>query len=248
MKKLLASFMFFTRLPFWRIISVDSSYFKKVVEYWSITGWLTGAFTAAVMWFAGMAFPVEIAVIIAVMAKLFLTGALHEDGLADFFDGMGGGTSREQILRIMKDSHIGTYGVIALILYYILLIGTLSNFPLPVAVLMVAVADPFSKFCASQLINLLPYARKESEAKNKTVYDKMSAGAFVVSLLFGVVPLLLLNPYFLISCGGPVLVVLSMVLLLKKKIDGYTGDCCGAAYLLSELSFFIISLAIYRLA
>ena len=72
---------------------------------------------------------VPYAILLAIIARLLLTGALHEDGLADFFDGMGGGTSRERILQIMKDSHIGTYGVLGLIMYFLFFYNAMQELP-----------------------------------------------------------------------------------------------------------------------
>lgn len=102
MNNLLAALMFFTRLPFWRICTVPSECFRHVVSYWSLCGWLTGGVMALSFWVFSTWFPLPVAVLLALCARLFLTGALHEDGLADFFDGFGGGRDREGILRIMK--------------------------------------------------------------------------------------------------------------------------------------------------
>ena len=120
MNQILAAFIFFTRLPFWKIKSVPDECFKHVVSYWSFSGWLTGGIMAICFWGISQILPVPIAVIAALTVRLLITGALHEDGLADFFDGFGGGRDRESTLRIMKDSHIGTYGVLGLIIYYLM--------------------------------------------------------------------------------------------------------------------------------
>ena len=103
-----------TRLPFWKIKEVPAECFKHVVPYWPLVGWLTGGVMAAVLWLAGQIMPMSLAWILALIARLLVTGCLHEDGLADFLDGFGGGTTRERTLAIMKDSHIGSYGVIGL--------------------------------------------------------------------------------------------------------------------------------------
>ena len=108
----LAAFMFFTRLPFWKLKTVPQECFKHVVAYWSLSGWLTGGLMALSCWGLLYLFPAPVAVIGALIVRLLVTGALHEDGLADFFDGFGGGRDRESTLRIMKDSFIGSYGVI----------------------------------------------------------------------------------------------------------------------------------------
>ena len=135
-----AAFIFFTRLPLWRLHQPEKEAYKTVVEHWPLVGWLTGTTMAAVLYFGSMLFTYEIAILLAIITRLLVTGALHEDGLADFIDGFGGGgTDRQRILDIMKDSHIGTYGVISLILYFLLLFFTLhamtpidaASIPLP---------------------------------------------------------------------------------------------------------------------
>ena len=100
---ILAAFIFFTRLPFWKIREVPAECFKHVVPYWPLTGWLTGGIMAGTLWLTGQILPVSLAWIIAIIARLLVTGCLHEDGLADFLDGFGGGTTRERTLAIMKD-------------------------------------------------------------------------------------------------------------------------------------------------
>ena len=156
-----AAFIFFTRLPLWRLHQPPKECYSTVVEHWPLTGWLTGGLMAAIIFFGSMVIPMHIAVILAICARLLLTGALHEDGLADFCDGMGGGSSdRERILAIMKDSHIGTYGVLGLILYLALLAGALLSLAPKMAALVILAADPYAKMVAAQLIQMMPYARK----------------------------------------------------------------------------------------
>ncbi len=110
--RLLAALTLLTRLPFWRLRRVPTEAFAHTTDWWSAVGWLTGGVTACVLWGAAAWLPAHLAVVVAFAARVLLTGALHEDGLADFFDGFGGGTTRERTLAIMKDSHIGTYGVL----------------------------------------------------------------------------------------------------------------------------------------
>ena len=119
-----AAFIFLTRLPFWRIYQPPKKAYESVVEYWPLVGWLTAAISAAAIWFIAP-YNVLIATVAAIVLRILVTGALHEDGLADFLDGFGGGTSREKILAIMKDSHIGTYGVLGLVCYILSLAACL---------------------------------------------------------------------------------------------------------------------------
>lgn len=240
-----AALIFFTRLPFWRVYQPPQASYKAVVEFWPLTGWLTGGAMAATLYFGSIILPWSVAVIAAIVVRLLITGALHEDGLADFLDGFGGGGDRARILAIMKDSHIGTYGVLGLILYMLLLGTTLYSMTPRVAALIVFAADPFAKMVTSQLVNMLPYARREEEAKNKTVYRKPSLAAGLSLTVQGLLPMALMiwltgiSWYLIIAI--PALVMYFLYLLLLRKIQGYTGDCCGAVCLLVELAVYLVA-------
>lgn len=242
MKDIAAAFVFFTRLPLWRLkaFNVSPEHYKQVINYWPIVGWLTAAVMVAVLWLSAQVFPFGIAVLLAIVSRLLITGALHEDGLADFFDGFGGGVTRERILAIMKDSHIGTYGVLGLIVYFLMLYTVLGSMNVQLACIAILTGDPLCKLIASQITLFLPYARTEETSKAKVVYDKMSVKPFLVSLFFGLFPLLfLMGVMQYIAVIFPMLIFFILVFLMKKKIGGYTGDCCGALFLLCELSFYL---------
>lgn len=239
---LLAALIFFTRLPFWRLRDVPGECFKHVVPYWPLVGWLTGGLMAASLWLCAQVMPLAAAWIVALTVRLFVTGCLHEDGLADFFDGFGGGTTRERTLAIMKDSHIGTYGVIGLIIYFLLMMQ-MSCLSLPLLCTLLVCGDCWAKCCASQVINALPYARKEEESKAKVVYNRMSHREFVINLASGLLPACLWLPHRLWwACLGSLLVLLLLLHIMKRRLQGYTGDCCGATFLLCELTFYLCSL------
>lgn len=246
MLRILAAFIFFTRLPFWRLAEVPADYFKNVVSRWALVGWLTAGLSVIVLYSEALILPAGVALLLAIITRLLITGCLHEDGLADFFDGFGGGTSRERILAIMKDSHIGSYGVIGLITYFGLYYLLLSNLPIELAGCAILAGDPFSKGVASMIINRLPYARKEEEAKSKTVYSRMTKGEYLFSIICTVLPLYWLpEPVYLLAGILPVITWYMLTSFMKKKIQGYTGDCCGATFLLCELSFYLGIAVIY---
>lgn len=238
--KILAAFIFFTRLPFWRIKEVPAEYFKRIVPYWPLAGWLTGGIMVGVLCTAAQVLPMSAAWLLAMLSRLLVTGCLHEDGLADFLDGFGGGTTRERTLAIMKDSHIGSYGVIGLIVYFLLIYTLPESIDLKLLCAIAICADCWSKFCASQIINVLPYARKEEDSKARVVYDRMTRQEWLTGAACGVLPVLLFLPIALwpaLIC--PLLVFTLLYRLLKRRLQGYTGDCCGAAFLLCELSFYL---------
>jgi len=239
-----ASFIFFTRLPFWRLHEPPRKCFKTVVEHWPLVGWLTGGLMALTLWGVSQYMPYPIAVLAAIVVRLLVTGALHEDGLADFLDGFGGGNDRERILAIMKDSHIGTYGVIGLVIYFLLLAAALCSMTPTVAAVTIFAADPFAKMVASELVMMMPYARREDEAKARMVYRKIDVKAGISLAVQGLLPIagfiwltgIVWELLFFIPC----IVMYFLYLLIWRRIRGYTGDCCGAVCLLVELTVILV--------
>ena len=225
---------------------MDKRYFTDVIKYWPIVGFLTGATTGGVLWVAAQFVPLEVACVLAIIARILLTGALHEDGLADFFDGFGGGTSKEKILAIMKDSHIGCYGTIGLVLYFMLYYSLLSSFDPAMVFTIVIAADCFSKLCTAVMINTLPYARKEEESKIKLVYSKVRTLIFVLVGVITLVPFFFLkDASFCFAMIPAVVTAVGLRFFLKLKIGGYTGDCCGASVLIIEQVFYLSVLVIW---
>ena len=209
-----AALIFFTRLPFWRLHQPPKECYTTVVEHWPLAGWITG-------------------------------GAM---GLTIYLACIGGGNNRRRILEIMKDSHIGTYGVLGLVFYELLLAATLMSIPPYDAAMMVLAGDTYSKMVTSQLVLMMPYARREEEAKAKTVYRKFGVWSGISLALQGLPPML----FFIWMTGLdwqmmifiPALVFYLLYLLIWRKIQGYTGDCCGAVCLLVELAVYLVVCAI----
>lgn len=254
MDRIFASFMFFTRLPFWKIYCPPREAFNSVVEYWPLVGWLTSSVMVLTMFVVSMFLPWNIAVAAGIIARVLLTGALHEDGLADFCDGFGAGGDRERILSIMKDSHIGTYGGLGLIGYFLMLYSLLSNMAPAVVFCLVIAGDPYCKMIASQIVQFLPYARTEQQAKSKTVYRTISTRSGISLFLQAAIPMAasfaLAYYYFGITFPEnfqwewliflPCLTMFALYRFIRSRIHGYTGDCCGAFFLLIELSWYVV--------
>ena len=244
--RLWAALMFFTRIPLWRLYQPPRTAYESVVEYWPLAGWITGGVMAGVLYGTSFVFSMPVAVVLAIVSRLLLTGALHEDGLADFFDGFGGGTSRQRILDIMKDSHIGTYGVLALVAYMALLFFALSAMPPGVAALTIMAVDPYAKMLGAQVVQMMPYARTAETAKNQTVYRKISVTAAIGLAFQGLTPIAIYlwwmagNVDWEFVIFAPCLVMYFLYLFIWRKLRGYTGDCCGALFLLTELSTYLV--------
>jgi adenosylcobinamide-GDP ribazoletransferase len=243
-----AAFIFLTRLPFWRLHQPSKEAYESVVEYWPLVGWLTAAISGAALYFIAP-YNILIAVLAAIIIRILVTGALHEDGLADFFDGFGGGTSREKILSIMKDSHIGTYGVLGLVCYILLLgacLFSLASLSPKLAALAIFMADPFAKMLAAQTVMMMPYARREEDSKAHNIYRRAKFPQYVFLILQGLLPLglfiWLIEPdtiQVLLLVLVPAILSALLNIYIYKKIKGYTGDCNGAIFLLTELSIYL---------
>jgi adenosylcobinamide-GDP ribazoletransferase len=238
--QLIAAITFFTRIPLGRLIRIPAESFTKIICFWPLTGWITGAVTAFSWLGFSMYFPSMLSIILALVVRVLFTGGFHEDGLVDFFDGFGGGRTKPDILRIMKDSQVGSYALIGMIIYYLLMINALYSISDERLFFVLLIADPLSKLFTTVMMNFLPYARTESESKSKTLYDKLSAGRLMIACVSGLAPLFLFHAQHLwISALLPLSLVLFMYFYVRKKIGGYTGDICGATALLCELVFFL---------
>lgn len=241
-RRLLLAIGLLTRWPVPAHPAYSDHEFTASSRYYPLVGLLIGGCLWAVAGIgSALGYPPLVVAALMVGAGLWLTGALHEDGLADCADGLGGGQDRAARLRIMKDSRIGTYGAVALTMALLLRVCCLANLP---ALWVVAIAQGWSRALAVVLMRLLPYARDEADAKLKPVAQ--GAGRFNVglALIIGAIPLLWL-PWL-----TALLVVATSVVLvwwwrrqLRRLIGGYTGDALGAIQQLSELLCYLVVLA-----
>lgn len=239
---------FFTRLPVPGWVVFAPSKLGHAVRYLPLVGWLVAAIGAAVYWLAMQLLSVDLAVVLSMAATLRITGAFHEDGWADTCDGLGGGWTREQVLAIMKDSRIGSYGTIGLVLMllakYLALtnLGAEDDYPLIAGLL---VAHPLSRLVAVGLMATLDYARPDDDSsKSAPAARRPNATELGLATLAGVLPLMLLNPgEALAVLAVSALVMLRARRLFRRRLGGYTGDCLGAAQQVAELAIYLGILA-----
>lgn len=232
----LVALMFFTRIPV-RIEAFQESDLNHASRFFPLIGILVGAFAAIVYWLASQLVPQEIAVIASMISSILLTGAFHEDGLADAVDGLGGGLGKEQVLTIMQDSRIGSYGAIALVLTLLLKFQVLIHItPVFLPLIMVA-AHALSRFAAVLVMFTQPYVRPQG--KSKPLATQLSTSELMQAALFGLAPLLLLPPRYLLALVAVAILWAWFSLTLKKRLGGYTGDCLGAMQQLTEITFYL---------
>lgn len=247
----LTAVQFFTRLPVPAWVGHSAQQLEQAARYLPLAGAVVGALAAAVLWLCAQALPLPLAVGLSMAAGILATGAFHEDGLSDFADGMGGGHSKEKALAIMKDSRVGAYGVLALVLALLLkfeaLLALCDSLPLAAATLVAAHA--VSRLMAVSLMLTQRYIRDDDSARAKPAAQRMSPASFAVALLTGTATLILLHAAG--ANAAAVLAALIAALLmraylawrLQKRLGGYTGDCLGAVQQLSELAFYLGLLA-----
>src|SRR5690349_11819108 len=141
----LTAVQYFTRLPVPAWVGHSAEQLQGSARYITLVGVLIGAFGALILWLTALLLPSPLPVILSTAVTVFLTGALHEDGLADTFDGLGGGATRERALEIMKDSRVGTFGLVALVLTLLIKIAALDALPVTFAIAVLIAGHAFSR-------------------------------------------------------------------------------------------------------
>ena len=231
-----AALIFFTRIPL-QLDDFHESDLNRSAKYFPLVGIVVGAVAAAVFGIALFFWPIELAVLASMVATIMLTGAFHEDGLADAVDGLGGGLDRERALTIMKDSRIGSYGAIALVLGLLMKFESLIHISAPLLPGVLLAGHALSRFAALLVIHLQPYVREEGKAK--PLATALSRKELAYAALFGCLPLALLAPKFLFALIPVALVWWWFSVKIKARIGGYTGDCLGAMQQLTEIAFYL---------
>ncbi|MGR5323959.1 adenosylcobinamide-GDP ribazoletransferase [Vibrio sp. DNB22_17_1] len=241
---------FFSRLPVPAHLPYSDERMNQAGRYFALVGVVLGLLCAVVFSLTALLFPPSVAIVLTMVFSLLLTGAFHEDGLTDTADGIGGGMTIECRLSIMKDSRIGTYGAVTLVMALLAKFVFWSELVrVPQFWLIIVVAYTVSRALAATLIYDMPYVSDADTSKSKPLANKQSS-LEVAILLFtsGVVALLL---------GVSQAVIIALVLALfrigfkrwlTQRIGGFTGDCLGAAQQLSELLVYLTLIAFYHIS
>jgi adenosylcobinamide-GDP ribazoletransferase len=242
---ILAAVMFFTRIPVPAWTKYSHERLQRSARYLPLIGILIGGISALVFVGASFLLPVSVSVMLALAAGIWLTGGFHEDGLADFADGFGGGYTREKTLEIMKDSRIGSYGALALILALALKATTLTEMPPSLIPWCFVAAHSMSRFLAVSFMHTHSYARSEdTSAKSAPFAPSLTRRDVWIASAFGIVPLIAL-PIGLLSTLLPLLILRTwFARLLTRRLQGYTGDCLGAVQQIGEVLFYVSVLAL----
>ncbi len=240
----LTAVMFLTRIPVPRSLPYDPALLNGSARYFPVVGLLIGAVAAVVYSVAVYLWSPALAVLLSMAVTILLTGAFHEDGLADTCDGMGGGRDRERVLAIMKDSRVGTYGLVGLGLVLggkFLALESLDSAGLVIPALLVG--HMWSRLVAVSYLLDLPYLREDG--KSKPLATQMSRGSHRFALISAAPLLLVLTPWQS-ACALVTLLFFRYwyAYFLKRRLGGYTGDTLGAAQQFSEVLIYLVLAAV----
>ena len=253
-KRLLAAFAFLTICPMPRGLEMDEGDIGRSRAFFPVVGLAVGAVNICIVLLLGRITPL-IAAAVLVAAGVLLTRGLHIDGLADLFDALGGGKTRERALEIMRDSSIGAFGAAAVVLTLLLKYAAVSTFLMSAAFhsgfsawedphryAVLVIPPVVGRWCMVWLIQFFPYAREKGKGtafkERRNLPDLLSAGAIaacVCSIFSGTAGVLVM--------AAATLAAHIFGAAVSRRLGGLTGDVYGAAYEIAETVLFL-SLAV----
>jgi adenosylcobinamide-GDP ribazoletransferase len=266
-REYLLALQFFTRIPVTGRLAEWVGYSPEMLRastaHFPGIGVLVGAIAAATFAFVQMMLPDSVfsplaAAVLSTVVTVLVTGGFHEDGLADVADGLGGSPYRERALEIMKDSRIGAFGAMALVLALLAkvallaILGSVEGAPTnweeaPFGTWYICAAlfagHVVSRGLPLLLIYLLPHVGDTALSKSKPLADQISSASLVLALSWCLAVLLAVFSVMdagnlLVACSFAVLALLWMGRMFKRRLQGFTGDCLGATQQVCEIAFY----------
>ena len=246
-KSFFAALMYFTRIPCPRAWTGNIKYLNRATRYLPLIGWIVGGFAAAVFYLLEYILPKSVSLLFSMLSAIALTGAFHEDGLADVCDAFGGGWKKQQILDIMKDSRIGVYGTLGLVFIILAEFFIVFSMPHKIIPLVIFSGHAISRFSPVLFSYTHQYVRDNDDSKAKPVAKKVSASSLLIAFIIAVLPLGLYRSWWVILVFIPMLIVhVFLTRYFMKRIGGYTGDCLGASVKISEIVYLLSILVLWK--
>ncbi len=248
----LIALQFLTRVPVPAWVGWQPAWMHQSARHFPGVGLVVGGVGAAVLWASAHWWPAAVAVGLSMAATVWLTGAFHEDGLADTCDALGGTVDRERALQIMKDSRIGTYGAVALVAVLGLKAAALhglATHDLAATLVALPLAHAGSRGVTVTLLRWLPYAGDAEHAKARPMAQQVGTASWLVALAWcaAAVAAAAAMGWRARDLGLALLAAAATALLLarwlRERLGGYTGDALGAAQQFSELAIYLALLA-----
>lgn len=232
-RPVLTAVQFLTRIPVPSWVGHGPGQLEHAARWFPLVGILVGLAGAGVLALARLGFPPLLSAVLSTLATVLLTGAFHEDGLADSCDGLFGGWTRDDALRIMKDSRIGTYGMVGLGLVLAAKVCCVSVLP-PLALVA---AHAASRAWALTLVAGLSYVREEGKAK--PVAEGIGRSGLLIAFLCGALPALLLGWRGALAAALAGLPTWHLARWVRRRLGGYTGDVLGMVQQATELTMLL---------
>ncbi|CAN5311022.1 adenosylcobinamide-GDP ribazoletransferase [soil metagenome] len=240
----LTAVQFLTRIPVPTLKAFEPDWTARSARYFPLVGALVGLASGAVLIGASYVWTGVLPALLATAVGIAITGAFHEDGLADTADGLGGGQTPARRLEIMKDSRLGTFGVLALGVALALKVSALGQTPVWPAILALVAAHAGGRGAAVLTMRLLPYAGDREATKVKPTADGVTNGEVAVALAFAA---LAIGPAAVTAPTATAAALLAgavaafvMARLARRLIGGWVGDTLGATEQVFEICFLLV--------
>jgi adenosylcobinamide-GDP ribazoletransferase len=239
----LAAVQFLTRIPVPNL-PYDPDSLSRAVKFFPVVGLGIGSGAALLHQLLTPHFPRVVTALLVIAFLVSLTGCLHEDGLADTADGFGGGSSREQILVILKDSRIGSYGGTALTLSLLVRVLLLASLPLTQVPQYLIAGHVLCRWTTLPLSYYLAPARTQQAragvSQGARIASLTTSGTLLVGSIFTLaISIWVLRTHAAAAIGITILVTVLSGLYFQRRIGGVTGDCFGATNQLAEIAVYL---------
>lgn len=236
--------MFFTRIPILFKLDYSSEIMNQSQKYYPLVGIVVGLFNALICYVLQFILPIDICLVLMMMSSVLLTGAFHEDGFTDVCDSFGGGYGKEKILIIMKDSRVGAYGVVGIILLFLLKFLSMKHLAetsFSDFLVILIIAHSSSRYFSGIMIHTHQYVTDIDQSKSKPLANKaLPKKTLLVGLVYTLLPFLWFqNAWMLLVLPFAYLGKIYLGWYFNKHIGGYTGDCLGTVQQVTEVLIYL---------
>ncbi|MDV7103713.1 adenosylcobinamide-GDP ribazoletransferase [Vibrio sp. TH_r3] len=233
----------FSRIPISAAVPYSEARKNESYKYCGLVGLVVGSLNALVFLTANLIWPVDVSIALSMAFSVYLTGAFHEDGFADTCDGFGGAFTAEKKLEIMKDSRVGAYALLGVVLILLLKYTTLIG--LDNVALLLVISHILSRTMAVSFVYTHGYVRQVEQSKLNIARSPNSQTDFITLLVIGGLTL-----FFVPTLQQAIMLVIVLLVMrwvfsrwMIKQIGGYTGDTLGAIQQVTEVICYLFFLA-----
>ncbi len=240
----LAALVFFTRLPVSGLYLHSETHHQTLVRNFPLAGLVVGLIGSGVFSLLITVLPLVVTLLLSLLAMVLATGAIHEDGFADMCDGFGGGWDKSQVLDIMKDSRLGSYGVTGLFFLLSLKFVALHQLGAHLIPMVLISAHVVSRVVAGSLVYTCDYVQDDENKKVPSLLLELDKNSLLLMAALAAVVMFWLPLATMLFIAVCLLLFAKLAeRYLKRRIGGYTGDCLGGVQQGAEVVFYLLLLA-----